>query len=233
MTFTLLVHGDGGFDVNMKEKVYSLTGAVVTSESQARHRVSQMGVEKVRINVIKNVPVAFGETDVLKVVLTLPGVKTVGEVSSGFNVRGGSADQNLVLFNDGTIYNPSHFFGIFSAFNTDVINDIELYKSSIPAEFGGRISSVLDVRGREGNAKKVQGSLGLGLLTSHFHVEGPIVEDRTTFIVGGRTTYSNWIFNFLPENSAYSGGKAGFSDLNASVTHRVNARNTVQAMKQP
>ena len=223
------VDSDGGLDVVMKEKITSLKGAVVSAESMVNHRDSRMGIERVRINTINKIPSAFGESDVLKAVLTLPGVKSVGEASSGFNVRGGSADQNLVLFNDGTIYNPSHFFGIFSAFNTDVINDIELYKSSIPAEFGGRISSVLDVRGREGNAKKVQGSLGLGLLTSHFHVEGPIVEDRTTFIVGGRTTYSNWIFNFLPENSAYSGGKAGFSDLNASVTHRVNARNTVQA----
>ena len=223
------VDSDGGLDVVMKEKVTSLKGAVVSAESMVNHRDARMGIERVRINTITKIPSAFGEADVMKAVLTLPGVKSVGEASSGFNVRGGSADQNLVLFNDGTIYNPSHFFGVFSAFNTDVINDIELYKSSIPAEFGGRISSVLDVRGREGNAKKVQGSLGLGLLTSRFHLEGPLKEDRTTFIIGGRTTYSNWIFNLLPENSAYSGGNASFSDLNASVTHRVNARNTVQA----
>ena len=223
------VDSDGGLDVVMKEKITSLKGAVVSAESMVNHRDARMGIERVRINTINKIPSAFGESDVLKAVLTLPGVKSVGEASSGFNVRGGSSDQNLVLFNDGTIYNPSHFFGVFSAFNTDVINDIELYKSSIPAEFGGRISSVLDVRGREGNAKKVQGSLGLGLLTSRFHLEGPIVEDRTTFIIGGRTTYSNWIFNLIPENSAYSGGKASFSDLNASVTHKVNARNTLQA----
>ena len=225
----VVVHSDGGLDVVMKERITSLKEAVVSAESMVNHRDARMGIEKVRINTITKIPSAFGEADVMKAVLTLPGVKSVGEASSGFNVRGGSSDQNLVLFNDGTIYNPSHFFGIFSAFNTDVINDIELYKSSIPAEFGGRISSVLDVRGREGNAKKVQGSLGLGLLTSRFHLEGPIQEDRTTFIIGGRTTYSNWIFGLLPEDSAYSGGRASFSDLNASVTHRVNDRNTVQA----
>ena len=225
----LIVFSDGGLDVVMKERVTSLKEAVVSAESMVNHRDARMGIEKVRINTITKVPSAFGEADVMKVVLTLPGVKSVGEASSGFNVRGGSSDQNLVLFNDGTIYNPSHFFGIFSAFNTDVINDIELYKSSIPAEFGGRISSVLDVRGREGNAKKVQGSLGLGLLTSRFHLEGPIQEDRTTFIIGGRTTYSNWIFGLLPQESAYAGGKASFSDLNASVTHRVDDRNTIQA----
>ena len=223
------VHSDGGLDVVMKERITSLREAVVSAESMVNHRDARMGIEKVRINTITKIPSAFGEADVMKVVLTLPGVKSVGEASSGFNVRGGSADQNLVLFNDGTIYNPSHFFGLFSAFNTDVINDIELYKSSIPAEFGGRISSVLDVRGREGNAKKIQGSLGLGLLTSRFHLEGPIIEDRTTFILGGRTTYSNWIFNLLPENTSYSGGKASFSDLNASVTHRVDEKNTLQA----
>ncbi|MBR5700154.1 MAG: TonB-dependent receptor, partial [Bacteroidales bacterium] len=229
LKLNVVVNSDGGLDVVMKERITSLKEAVVSAESMVNHRDARMGIEKVRINTISKIPSAFGEADVLKAVLTLPGVKSVGEASSGFNVRGGSADQNLVLFNDGTIYNPSHFFGIFSAFNTDVINDIELYKSSIPAEFGGRISSVLDVRGREGNAKKVQGSLGLGLLTSRFHIEGPIKEDRTTFIVGGRTTYSNWLFNLLPENSAYSGGRASFSDLNASVTHRVNDRNTIQA----
>ena len=230
MRLNVQVHSDGGLDVVMKEKITALKGAVVSAESMVSHRDARMGIEKVRINTITKVPAAFGEADVLKVVLTLPGVKSVGEASSGFNVRGGSTDQNLVLFNDGTIYNPSHLFGVFSAFNTDVINDIELYKSSIPAEFGGRISSVLDVRGREGNSNKVQGSLGLGLLTSRFHVEGPLGKDhRTTFIVGGRTTYSNWLFNLLPESSAYAGGNASFSDINASVTHHVNDRNTIQA----
>lgn len=228
LSLSVVVDSDGDLDVVMKEKITSLKGAVVSAESMTNHRDARMGIEKVRINTIQKVPAAFGEADVLKVVLTLPGVKSVGEASSGFNVRGGSTDQNLVLFNDGTIYNPSHLFGIFSAFNTDVINDVELYKSSIPAEFGGRISSVLDVRGREGNSNKLQGSLGLGLLTSRFHLEGPLGE-KTTFIAGGRTTYSDWLMKLLPENSAYNGGGASFSDLNLSVTHRVNDKNTIQA----
>ena len=229
MHLSLKVFDDGVLDVVMKEKVTALKEAVVSADATSRHKNASMGLERVRMNVVTKIPSAFGEADVLKVVLTLPGVKSVGEASSGFNVRGGSTDQNLILFNDGTIYNPSHMFGIFSAFNTDVINEIELYKCSIPAEFGGRISSVLDVRGREGNSKKVTGSLGLGLLTSRFHVEGPIVKDRTTFILGGRTTYSNWIFNLLPEGSSYSGGKAGFSDLNASVSHKINEKNSIHA----
>ena len=203
----LMVYGDGSLDVVMKEKVFSLKGAVISAESMVQHRTPQMGIEKVRMNVIKNVPVVFGGADALKVVMTLPGVKSVGEASSGFNVRGGSTDQNLVLFNGGTVYNPNHMFGILSSFNPDVINDVELYKSSIPAQYGGRISSVLEVRSRDGNNKKVQGSLGLGLLTSRLHLEGPLVKDRTTFILGGRTTYSNWIFNLLPENSSYAGAR--------------------------
>ena len=225
----LQVYGDGALDVVMKEKVFSLKGAVVTSESASHHRTPQMGIEKVRVNVIKNVPVVFGEADALKVVMTLPGVKSVGEAASGFNVRGGSTDQNLILFNEGTIYNPNHMFGILSSFNTDVINDVELYKSSIPAQYGGRISSVLEVRSRDGNSKKIQGSLGLGLLTSRLHLEGPIVKDRTTFILGGRTTYSNWIFKLLPPNSSYAGGKASFQDVNLGVSHKINDRNSIHA----
>ena len=226
---TLKVWDDGILDVVMKEKVTALTGAVVSADAVSRHRDAKMGLERVRMDVVKKIPTAFGEGDIIKAVLTLPGVKSVGEASGGFNVRGGSTDQNLVLFNDGTIYNPTHLFGIFSAFNPDVVSEVELYKSSIPAEFGGRISSVLDVRGREGNSKKVSGALGIGLLTGRFLLEGPLAKDRTTFIIGGRTTYSNWLLNLLPENSNYHGGKASFSDINASVTHKINSANSLQA----
>ena len=227
MHLNLLVHDDGVLDVVMKEKVLALTGAVISADAVSHHRNAQMGIERVRMEVINTIPTAFGEGDIIKAVLTLPGVKSVGEASSGFNVRGGSTDQNLILFNDGTIYNPTHLFGIFSAFNPDVVSDIELYKSSIPAEFGGRISSVLDVRNREGNANKLTGSLGLGLLTSRLHLEGPLVKGRTTFILGGRTTYSNWIMNLLPKESEYAGGRASFHDINAAVTHRIDDDNSL------
>ncbi|MCQ2187249.1 MAG: TonB-dependent receptor [Bacteroidales bacterium] len=221
---------DGGMDVLMKEKVTSLKGAVVSAEGRSAHRDARMGIEKVRISTIKKVPTAFGEADVLKVVLTLPGVKSVGEAATGFNVRGGATDQNLILFNDATIYNPGHMFGVLSSFNADVINDIELYKSSIPAEFGGRISSVLDIRSKEGNANKLTGTLGIGILTSNFTLEGPIKKGKTTFIIGGRTTYSDWILNMIPKDqSDYAGGSAGFSDLNVGITHKFNANNSIQA----
>lgn len=230
MALTLQLYGDGGLDVVMKEKVTSLKASVVSAESQSAHRDARMGVEKIRMNVVRTVPTAFGEADVLKVVLTLPGVKTVGEAATGFNVRGGATDQNLILFNDGTVFNPSHMFGLLSSFNSDVINDVELYKSSIPASLGGRISSVLDVKGKEGNQKKLCGNLGIGLLTSHVEIDGPIIKDRTSFVLGARTTYSNWMLKLLPaESSHYAGGAAAFSDVNIGLTHKINESNTVQA----
>ena len=229
MHLTLKVWDDGVLDVVMKEKVLSLKGATISADAVSHHRTAKIGIERVRMEVINKIPSAFGEGDIIHAVLTLPGVKSVGEASSGFNVRGGSTDQNLILFNDGTIYNPTHLFGIFSAFNPDVVSEVELYKSSIPAEFGGRISSVLDVHSREGNAKKISGSMGIGLLTSRVQLEGPIVPDRTTFVLGARTSYSNWILKLLPESSEYSGSKANFSDINASLTHKIDGNNSLHA----
>lgn len=225
----LIMNDNGSLDVVMKEKVTSLKGAVITAEAMTKHRDATIGLEKIRINTISKIPTAFGEADIIKAVTTLPGVKTNGDASSGFNVRGGAVDQNLILYNDCTIYNPSHMFGIVSSFDPDVISDAELYKSSIPAEYGGRISSVLSVRGREGNSKKVTGSLGLGLLMSRFHLEGPLKKDKTTFILGGRMTYSNWMLNMIPENSNYHGGKTDFSDINISINHKINDNNSLHA----
>jgi hypothetical protein len=162
----------------------------------------------------------------MKIVLSLPGVKSVGEASSGFNVRGGADDQNLILFNGGTVYNPTHLFGFFSAFNPDVVKDLELYKSSIPARYGGRLSSVLDISAREGNKKEFAGSASLGLLTSRLSLEGPVGGEHTSFLAGGRTTYSDWILHQLPENSGYSNGNAGFYDLNLGLSHRAGERNS-------
>lgn len=229
MKLNLNVHDDGGLDVQMKEKVISLKGAVVSAEHQSAHRDPRMGVEVIRLNTIKKVPAVFGEPDILKVVLTMPGVKTAGEASTGYNVRGGATDQNLILFNEGTIYNPSHMFGVLSAFNADVINDVQLYKSSIPAEYGGRISSVLDIRGKEGNANKISGAVGIGLLTSNLMLEGPIKKGKTTFVLGGRTTYSDWMLKAIPSSSNYSGGSASFSDVNLGISHKFNENNSIHA----
>ena len=223
------VLGSGIFNVELPEKITLLKEAVISASSMANHRRTAMGIESVNIQTVGKIPSAFGEGDILRAVMTLPGVKSVGEASGGFNVRGGSADENLILFNENTIYNPSHLFGIFSAFNPDVVNNVELYKSSVPAEYGGRLSSVMKVDSKEGNLQKIKGSLGIGVITGRFHLEGPIVKNKTTFILGARTTYSDWILRMLPKESAYSGGTAGFTDANAGITHHFDDKNSLQA----
>lgn len=223
----IMVHSDGTLDIELEEQVYALKEVTISSEKIANVRNTSLGVERLKVKDIKNIPTAFGEVDIMRVVMSLPGVKSVGEASSGYNVRGGATDQNLILFNDGTVYNPTHLFGFFSVFNPDVVKDMELYKSSIPAKYGGRISSVLDINGREGNKKELKGSASLGLLTSRVTLEGPLFSDKTSFIVAGRTTYSDWILKKLPEKSGYKDGNAGFYDLNASINHSFDDRNNL------
>lgn len=219
------LNGDGKIMIDLTESVTSLKKVVISSQKISNIRGTQMGVQRIDIKTLKQVPVAFGESDILKVVTTIPGVKTVGEASSGLNVRGGSADQNLILFNDGTIYNPTHLFGLFSAFNPEVIKNVELYKGTIPAEYGGRLASVLEINSREGNKKNITGSAGIGLLTSRLNLEGPLVKDKSSFILGGRTTYSNWLFKLLPEE--YKNSKASFYDVNFSINHEIDKKNTL------
>lgn len=221
--YTVVVYSDGKLNLELKEHVAVLKEVLVSAQKVANVNRVQLGIERLSIEAIKKVPTVFGEVDILRAVLTLPGVKTVGEASTGLNVRGGSADQNLVLMNGATIYNPSHFFGMFSAFNPEIVKDVELYKSSIPAKFGGRLSSVLDIGLREGNKKSITGSAGIGVITSRFNIEGPIAKDRTSFVLGGRSTYANWLLKLLPE--PYKNSKASFYDLNLGISHRVNAKN--------
>ena len=223
-----VILSSGELDIVMTEKTHLLKGALISASSMEKHRTTAMGVESVSMKTIGKIPSAFGEGDIIKAVMTLPGVKSVGEASGGFNVRGGSADQNLVLFSENTIYNPTHLFGMFSAFNPDVVDKVELYKSSIPAQYGGRISSVLSVSAKEGDPGKVKGSIGIGLLTSRLHLEGPLVKGKTTFVIGARTTYSDWLLKYLPKESMYSGGGASFTDANVSLTHRFNSHASLQ-----
>jgi len=222
----IMLYSDGKLNVELQEFIASLKAVTVISEKNSNIKGLQMGVERMNIKTIKQVPVVFGEADVLRAVLSLPGVTSVGEASTGFNVRGGSADQNLVLFNDATIYNPSHFFGFFSAFNPDVVKDVELYKSSIPEKYGGRLASVLDITSRDGNKKKFSGAGGIGPLTTRLALEGPIVKDKTTFILGGRTTYSDWLLKTIP-NQDYSNSSASFYDVNLRISHEINAKNNI------
>ncbi|MFC6999242.1 TonB-dependent receptor [Rufibacter roseus] len=222
----IALYTSGKLDIEVEEDVRSLKEVLVEAEKDRNVAGMQMGLERLDIRAIKQVPTAFGETDVLRVVLTLPGVKSVGEGSTGMNVRGGSTDQNLILFNDATIYNPSHLFGFFSAFNPDIVKSVELHKSNIPARYGGRLSSVLEVTTKDGNKKKFAGSGGLGLLTSRLTLEGPIMKDKTSFLVAGRTTYSNWLLKQLPQET-FRKSSASFYDLNAQINHELNSKNTL------
>jgi TonB dependent receptor/CarboxypepD_reg-like domain/TonB-dependent Receptor Plug Domain len=216
----ILLSGDGKLNIDLQGQVMMLKNVIVSAEKLSNIKGVQMGVQKLDIKTLKQVPVVFGEADVMRVLLTLPGVKSVGEASSGLNVRGGSADQNLILFNDATIFNPSHFFGLFTAFNPDVIKSLELYKSSIPARYGGRLSSVIDMTSREGNKKEFSGSAGIGLITSRLEIEGPLIKDRTSFILAGRTTYADWMLGLLPDQ--YKLSKASFYDLNLNISHQIS-----------
>jgi len=222
----IMLYGNGKLNINLDQEITPLKEVVVESDKQERLASPQMGTERLDIHTMKQIPLALGETDIMKVVLTLPGVQSVGEGTVGLNVRGGATNQNLILLNDAVVYNPSHLFGFFSTFNPDVLKNVELYKSGIRAEYGGRLSSVLDVHTREGNQKKISGSGGISPITGRLSLEGPIIKDKTTFVIGARSTYSNWLLRQLnDENLARS--KASFFDVTASVTHKINENNNV------
>jgi len=205
-----------------------LAEIVVVGGRQSTVESVMMGSEKFKPQILKNIPSAFGESDIMKIVLTLPGVTTVGEASSGYNVRGGATDQNLILFNGGTVYNPSHLFGLFTSFNSDAVEDVELFKSSIPVEYGGRISSVLKVISKEANMQKLTGSASIGALTSKANLEIPLVRDHVSLLLNGRTTYSDWMLKHLSEKSGYKNGIANFYDLGGVLTWKINNKHRLK-----
>ena len=221
----ILVRGESSLNIVMQSRILTLRNVVISAQKTNNIRNTQLGVQKLDIKTIKQVPVVFGEADLLRVMVTMPGIKTVGEAATGLNIRGGSVDQNLMLFNDANVYNPAHFFGMFSAFNPEVVKEVEVFKSSVPAKYGGRLSSVVNITGREGNKKNFAGSAGIGLLTSRLTLEGPIVKDKSSFIVAGRSTYANWLLNLLPDQ--YKNSKANFYDANLLLNHEFNKNNTV------
>ena len=200
-----------------------LAEIVVVGGRQSAVKNTIMGSEKFKPQLLKNIPSAFGESDIMKIALTLPGVTTVGEASNGINVRGGATDQNLILFNGGTVYNPSHLFGLFTSFNSDMVEDVELFKASIPAQYGGRISSVMTVTSKEANMQKFTGSASIGVLTSKANLEIPIVKDHISLLLNGRTTYSDWVLKTLPEKSGYRNGSANFYDFGGVLTMKLNS----------
>jgi len=209
-------------DFELTESSTALKEVVVIAEETevVSIRKPEMSVSKLNINTVKQMPVVLGEVDVIKSLQLLPGVTKNGEGSSGFHVRGGAADQNLVLLDEAIIYNTSHMLGFFSVFNADAIKDIKLYKGGIPARFGGRTSSVLDVRQKDGNRKNFTFKGGIGLISSRLALEGPLFKDKGSFLVAGRSSYANL---FLIANGADE--RIGFYDLNLKTNYKLNEKN--------
>ncbi len=207
----------------LKEETESLNEIVIKSNVEALNiKTSQMSVNRLTSASIKKIPVVLGEADVIKSLILLPGVTSAGEGASGFNVRGGAADQNLILLDEAIVFNSSHLFGFFSVFNPDVIKDVKLYKGGIPAKFGGRLSSVLDIYQKEGNSKEFKATGGIGLVSSRLLLEGPIQKEKSSFLIGGRSSYAHL---FLPlfdnDNTAY------FYDLNTKINFRLDDKNSL------
>lgn len=210
-------------DFSLTEENETLNEVTITeNKTSTEIRKPEMSNNKLSIQTIKQMPVVMGEVDVIKSILQLPGVTNAGEGQSGFNVRGGSADQNLVLLDEATIYNTSHLFGFFSVFNSDAIKDLKLYKGGIPARFGGRLSSVLDIYQKEGNKELYKFSGGIGLISSRLMAEGPLVKDKSSFLIAGRGSYGHLLLKLTDnDNSAY------FYDLNTKLNYELNDNNSL------
>ena len=205
----------------------SIGEIVVTAEKRNDNLVGpQMGLTKINLSEIRNVPVIFGERDVLKTLQLLPGIKSAGEGNSGFYVRGGSADQNLILLDEAPVYNASHLLGFFSTFNSDAIKDVSVFKGGMPAQYGGRLSSVLDIRMNDGNKKEYTAEGGIGLISSRLKVEGPIVRDKSSFMISGRRTYAD-AFLALAKDTSIRKNTLYFYDLNAKANYQLDEKNTI------
>jgi hypothetical protein len=220
---TILLKENLNKDFSLLELIESLNEVVIKEDVEKLNiRKPQMSINTLTSKTIKQIPVVFGEADVIKSIILLPGVTSAGEGASGFNVRGGAADQNLILVDEAIIYNSSHLFGLFSIFNPDAIKDLKLYKGGIPARYGGRVSSVLDIYQKEGNSNKFHVNGGIGLISSRLLAEGPIKKDVGSFLLAGRATYAHL---FLPlfdiDNKAY------FYDLNTKISYKLNQNNNV------
>lgn len=225
-TVNLNIYSSGELNVDMNSVLIPLKETVVSAQKNVTLQRFEVGAEKINITSFKLLPTSLGESDIIKSVLLLPGVQSVGEGSAGFNVRGGTTDQNLILLYGAPIYNSSHFFGFFSAVNSDIIKDVTLYKGGIPSRYGGRISSVLDIGSKEGNRNEFAGNAGISPVTTHISIEGPIIKDTLTYILTARTTYSNWIFGLINDPQLHN-SRASFYDLNGKITYDLNKNNKI------
>ena len=211
--------------IKLEPSSTELRDVVITARSKNYNITStDIGMEKLEVKQISKIPVIFGEADIMKTLKLTPGIKSAGEGSGGFFVRGGSNSQNLILLDEATVYNADHLLGFFSTFNSDAINNIQMYKGTAPAEYGGRISSVLDVKMNDGNNQSHRVGGGIGLISSRLNLEGPIVKDKSSYLITGRRTYAD-LFLKLSKDDLINGNKLYFYDFNAKVNYRINDKN--------
>ncbi|MDE3184791.1 MAG: TonB-dependent receptor [Bacteroidota bacterium] len=224
-TLKVSLSKDRTLNLDLKPRPTQLQEVVISSR---KNDITQTlpGMQKISMTEIKNVPVLFGEKDILKTIQLLPGIKSAGEGSSGFFVRGGAADQNLILLDEATVYNASHLLGFFSTFNSDAIKDVTIYKGDMPAQYGGRLSSLLDIKMKDGDDKKYKVTGGIGLISSRLNVEGPIVKNKGSFMISARRTYAD-LFLKLSHDSSVNQSIIYFYDLNAKANYQFNPNNRV------
>jgi hypothetical protein len=213
-------------NIELSEEVTLLDEVVISSERNNKNVISNEVMTKLNIKEIQSIPVIFGEKDILKTIQLLPGIKSAGEGNSGFYVRGGGADQNLILLDEAPIYNASHLLGFFSVFNSDAIKDVSIYSGGFPAEYGGRLSSVIDVKMNEGNSKKYHVNGGIGLISSRLTVEGPIVKNKGSFMVSARRTYAD-LFLKLSRDSTINRNTLYFYDINMKANYQPGSKDRV------
>jgi len=216
---------NGTIELLLEEKIYLLDDVVIRVQRQNKVKGTQMGIESLSSKAVKNIPLVFGEKDVMKIALLLPGVQAIGEGSAGFNVRGSPTDQNLFYINNVPIYNTSHASGFFSSFNTDAIDEFSLYKSNIPIKYGGRLSSIFDIKTKQGREDKTTANGGISLITGRVLVEGPIKEDKSSFLIGMRSTYSDWAIDMMFDDQDIEDSKANFADFVGNLSFQLNKNN--------
>lgn len=213
-------------NVDLEEQLIALSEVIVTGDKNNNARSANI-MSKVNVREIGNIPIIFGEKDILKTIQLLPGISPVGEGNSGFYVRGGGADQNLILLEDAPVYNPSHLLGFFSTFTSEAIKDVTVYKGAFPSEFGGRLSSVVDIKMNEGNNKNVHVSGGIGIISSRLSIEGPLLNHKGSFMICARRTYADQLLKLLPDNWTDSSARKTtlyFYDLNLKVNYKLSEK---------
>lgn len=227
LKYFLQVRSNGQLDLPMEKKIIPIHEVVVKAELYQNVKGIQMGYDRLNMKTIKEIPMVMGEKDILKIVQLLPGIQSVGEGSSGINVRGSPADQNIFYINKIPVYNTSHLFGFFSAFSPDIIKDFSFYKSNVPAKYGGRLASFFDISTKEGNNKKFTARGGISPVTGHVAIEGPLIKDHSSFIVSARSTYSDWLLSIL-EDPDIRNSDALFYDFTARINSEINNKNLLK-----